>query len=92
SEPPIKFPLSARWTMAERMDQEREAFGFYFSAHPVDRHSQLAKLHGARSFITLGELNIPDDGTRAGATMAVLVEDARWRTSARGKRYMMATL
>ncbi|MCY1170210.1 Error-prone DNA polymerase [compost metagenome] len=92
SEPPIKLPLSARWTMAERMDQEREAFGFYFSAHPVDRHSHLAKLHGARSFVTLGELNIPDDGTRAGATMAVLVEDARWRTSARGKRYMMATL
>ena len=26
------------------------------------------------------------------ATMAVLVEDARWRTSARGRRYLMATL
>ncbi|MEG3175263.1 DNA polymerase III subunit alpha [Sphingomonas sp. RB3P16] len=92
SEPPIKLPLSARWTLAERMDQERDAFGFYFSAHPVDRHSHLAKMHGARSFATLGELNIPDDGTRTGATMAALVEDARWRTSARGKRYLMATL
>ena len=40
----------------------------------------------------LTELKIPEDGTRAGATMAVLVEDARWRTSARGKRYMMATV
>jgi DNA polymerase-3 subunit alpha len=27
-----------------------------------------------------------------GSTMAGLVEDARWRTSAKGRRYMMATL
>jgi DNA polymerase-3 subunit alpha len=88
----IKLPATARWTMAERMEQEKEAFGFYFSAHPVDRHAHLAKAHGARLYTALAELSIPDDGTRAGATMAVLVEDARWRTSARGKRYMMATL
>ena len=88
----IKLPQSARWSMSEKMEQEKEAFGFYFSAHPVDRHAHLAKAHGARLFTALAELSIPDDGTRAGATMAVLVEDARWRTSARGKRYMMATL
>ncbi len=88
----IKLPQSVRWTMAERMEQEKEAFGFYFSAHPVDRHRHIAISHGARAYTALGELNIPDDGSRAGATMAVLVEDARWRTSARGKRYMMAQL
>ncbi len=88
----IKLPLSARWSLAERMEQEKEAFGFYFSAHPVDRHAHLARMHGARAFARLGELNIPDDGTRAGAVMAALVEDTRWRTSARGKRYLMATL
>jgi DNA polymerase-3 subunit alpha len=88
----IKLPAGVRWSMAEAMEQEKEAFGFYFSAHPVDRHTHLAKMHGARQYVALTELNIPEDGTRAGATMAVLVEDARWRTSARGKRYMMATL
>ncbi len=86
----IKLPQAVRWSLAERMEQEKEAFGFYFSAHPVDRHAHLARIHGARSFASLTELTIPDDGSRAGATMAVLVEDARWRTSARGKRYMMA--
>jgi DNA polymerase-3 subunit alpha len=91
SEAAIKLPATARWTIAERMEQEKEAFGFYFSAHPVDRHALLAKMHGARSYATLGELQIAD-GTRAGATMAALVEDVRWRTSARGRRYMMATL
>ena len=92
AEPAIRLPQSARWTLAQRMEQEKEAFGFYFSAHPVDRHGHLARMHGARSYAALGELDIPDDGTRAGATMAALVEDARWRTSARGRRYMMATL
>ena len=87
----IKLPLSAKWTLAERMEQEKEAFGFYFSAHPVDRHAHLAKMHGARAFTALGELPIPDDG-RTNATMAALVEDARWRTSAKGRRYLMATL
>ncbi|HEU0067398.1 MAG TPA: DNA polymerase III subunit alpha [Sphingomonas sp.] len=82
----------ANWSLSQRMEQEKEAYGFYFSSHPVDRHAHLARMHGARAFAALTELAIPDDGTRAGATMAVLVEDARWRTSARGKRYMMAQL
>lgn len=87
----IKLPAQARWSLAERMEQEKEAFGFYFSAHPVDRYRHLAKTHGARSYVALGDLQIAD-GARVMATMAVLVEEARWRTSARGKRYMMATL
>ena len=32
------------------------------------------------------------EGERAGASMAGLVEEARWRVSARGRRYMMVTL
>jgi DNA polymerase-3 subunit alpha len=87
----IRPPVSARWTLAERMEQEKEAFGFYFSAHPVDRHRLLAKMHGARAYAALGDLPIAE-GQRTGATMAALVEEARWRTSARGRRYLMATL
>ncbi|MBX9814098.1 MAG: DNA polymerase III subunit alpha, partial [Sphingomonas sp.] len=85
----IKLPQSARWSLAERMEQEKEAFGFYFSAHPVDRYRVLAR--GATLFARLGEVAIPAGG-RATAQMAVLVEEARWRTSAKGKRYLMATL
>jgi DNA polymerase-3 subunit alpha len=87
----IKLPAAARWSLSERMEQEKDAFGFYFSAHPVDRHRMLAKMHGARTFASLGELHIAD-GARVGATLAVLVEEARWRTSARGRRYLMVTL
>jgi len=87
----IKLPQSARWSLAERMEQEKEAFGFYFSAHPVDRFTQLARMHGARRYADLGEMQIPESG-RAGAVMAAMVEDTRWRTSAKGRRYLMATL
>ncbi|WP_296613126.1 DNA polymerase III subunit alpha [Sphingomonas sp.] len=87
----IKLPLSARWSLAERMEQEKEAFGFYFSAHPVDRFTQLARMHGARRYADLGDMQIPESG-RAGAVMAAMVEDTRWRTSAKGRRYLMATL
>ena len=87
----VKLPANARWSLMERMEQEKDAFGFYFSAHPVDRHRMLAKMHGARTFASLGDLHIAD-GARVGATLAVLVEEARWRTSARGRRFMMATL
>jgi DNA polymerase III alpha subunit len=31
---PIRLPRDSRWSLAERMTAERDAFGFYFSAHP----------------------------------------------------------
>jgi DNA polymerase-3 subunit alpha len=89
---PIRMPASASWSLAERMAQEKEAFGFYFSAHPVDNYRHLAKAHGVKSFAELGAMPASADGGRSGAVMAGLVEEARWRTSAKGRRYLMATL
>jgi len=86
---PIRLPRDARWTLAERMAQERDAFGFYFSAHPVDQHRHLLAAHRVRQSSELGAVPIPADG-RGGATMAGLVEEARWRTSQRGRRFLMA--
>jgi DNA polymerase-3 subunit alpha len=89
---PIRMPLSETWTLAQRMAAEKEAFGFYFSAHPVDRYRHLADAHGARSFAQLSALPAPAEGGRTAGVMAGMVEDARWRTSARGRRYLMATM
>ncbi|WP_114951686.1 DNA polymerase III subunit alpha [Sphingosinicella terrae] len=89
---PIRMPVSETWTLAQRMAQEKESFGFYFSAHPVDNYRHLVEAHGARSFAQLCALPASAEGGRSGAVMAALVEDTRWRTSARGRRYMMATL
>ncbi len=88
----VQLPNGAHWSLAERMTQEKEAFGFYLSAHPVDRYRHLADAHHARSFGAICSLPAPVDGSRTGAVMAGLVEDVRWRTSARGRRYAMATL
>jgi DNA polymerase III subunit alpha len=89
---PIRMPQAESWTLAQRMVQEKESFGFYFSAHPVDRYRHLAQAHGAKTFAQLGELPAPADGGRSAAVMAGLIEEARWRTSAKGRRYLMATL
>ena len=86
---PIRLPRDARWTLAERMAAERDAFGFYFSAHPVDAQRHLLAAHKVRNF---AELEAPADGSRSSAMMAGLVEGVRWRVSAKGRRYMMATI
>jgi DNA polymerase-3 subunit alpha len=88
---PIRIPREANWTIAQRMAAERDAFGFYFSAHPVDAARHLLTAHKVKTFAQIGEMSV-GEGERVGATMAGLVEEARWRTSAKGRRYMMATL
>ena len=88
---PIRLPRDATWTLAERMAAEREAFGFYFSAHPVDASRHLLAAHKVRTFAELSEIQIAE-GERLTSTMAVLVEGVRWRVSARGRRYMIASL
>jgi DNA polymerase-3 subunit alpha len=87
----IQLPTSVHWSLAERINAERDAFGYYFSAHPLDRYAHLARVHGAREIASLAEMVIPE-GARVGATIAALVYDTRWRTSARGNRYLMASL
>jgi DNA polymerase-3 subunit alpha len=88
---PIRLPRNAEWTLAQRMAAERDAFGFYFSAHPVDAAKHLLAAHKVKTFAELADVRIAE-GERVGASMAALVEETRWRTSARGRRYMMATL
>jgi DNA polymerase-3 subunit alpha len=89
---PIRMPVASTWTLAQRMAAEKESFGFYFSAHPVDRYRHLAEAHGAKSYAALASLPAHAEGGRTGAVMAGMVEEARWRTSARGRRYLMATM
>ncbi len=88
---PVRLPREASWTLAQRMAAEREAFGFYFSTHPVDTARHLLAAHKVKLFADLADVRIAE-GERVGSNMAGLVEEARWRTSAKGRRYMMATL
>ena len=53
---PIRLPRDASWTLAQRMAAERDAFGFYFSAHPVDAARHLLAAHKVQTFAELAEL------------------------------------
>ena len=89
---PIRLPKDVHWTLAERMANERDSFGFYFSAHPVDAQRHLLAAHKVKRFADLAALPAPAEGGRSQSMMAALVEGARWATSARGKRYMRLTM
>ncbi len=87
-------PASASWTMAQTMAQEKEAFGFYFSGHPVEAWRPLLDAQGARSFTEIAALPAPKGGGRQGVVMAGLIEELRWRTpqTGKGNRYLLVTL
>lgn len=89
---PIRLARDAHWRLSERMGAERDAFGFYFSAHPVDSQRHLLVAHKVKSFADLTSIRAPADGGRSQTMMAGMVEAVRWRTSAKGRRYMMATI
>ncbi len=89
---PIRLPTNARWTLAERMAAERDAFGFFFSAHPVDSQRHLLIAHKVRSFAEVAAMPAPADGGRSSSMLAGLVEGARWRVSAKGRRFLTATI
>src|SRR3546814_884042 len=86
--PPGNVPA---WTLAETMEKEREAFGFYFAAHPLSAWRHVLDVHGARSYAQVTDGERPDGG-RGSAMMAGLVESVRWRTpqSGRGGRSLIA--
>ena len=89
--PSVQIPNVQPWTLTEKMAREKDAFGFYFSAHPVDHYRHLTDANGARSFAEIAASNMVA-GQRRPAIMAALIEGVRWRTSQRGNRYAMLNL
>jgi len=88
----VPLPTNVKWSGIERMAQEKEAFGFYFSAHPVDRYRQFARARGVRNYAELcGSSEGLREGERNGAMMAGLIEEIRWRDTKRGARFISAT-
>src|SRR3546814_20369188 len=74
------------------MTREKEAFGFYFSAHPVEQYQAIVAARGARTYGDICETVQMTPGTRVPATMAAMVESARPRVSQRGNRFLNLTL
>jgi DNA polymerase-3 subunit alpha len=86
----LRIERSTTWTLGEQMAFEKEAFGFYFSAHPCSQYDALAASHGAKSYATWLESGPIPEGVRRPAVLSALIEGVRWRESRKGKRFMVA--
>jgi DNA polymerase-3 subunit alpha len=87
AEPSLRLVEAAPWSRAEQMARERENFGFYFAAHPVEAWRPVAVANGARTHAALTAQGI--SGGRANAVMAAMVEGANRRRTKRGKDFVM---
>jgi DNA polymerase III subunit alpha len=86
----LRIDQSAAWSLGEQMNQEKDAFGFYFSAHPCSQFAAVAASHGAKTNVQLLESGPIPEGVRRAGTLAALIEGVRWRESRKGKRFMVA--
>ncbi|MFA7588441.1 MAG: DNA polymerase III subunit alpha, partial [Novosphingobium sp.] len=53
AEPSLRLVDVPVWPRIEQMAKERENFGFYFAAHPVEQWRAIASANGARSYGSL---------------------------------------
>lgn len=87
--PALRFAETEPWAKPEQMAKERECFGFYFAAHPVEQWRVVASANGARSYASLMEAGVPGGG-RAPAVMAAMVEGVQRRKTRRGTDFVIA--
>ena len=87
--PALRLIEAEPWSKAEQMAKERENFGFYFAAHPVEQFRAVASANGARTFASLMETGVPGGG-RAQAMMAAMVESVNRGKTRRGGDFIRA--
>jgi DNA polymerase-3 subunit alpha len=85
----LRLQPAEPWSRTERMAKERENFGFYFSAHPVQQYREVASANGARTYQSLMESGSPAGG-RGSAVMAVLVEGMTKARTRKGGTFVRA--
>jgi len=87
--PALRLAEVKPWSRSEQMAAERENFGFYFAAHPVEEYRAVASANGARTYASL-MTSSGEPGGRSGAVMAAMVENVQRRKTKRGKDFIAA--
>ncbi|WP_423142805.1 DNA polymerase III subunit alpha [Parablastomonas sp. CN1-191] len=90
AQPALRLAEAEPWSRAEQMAKERDVFGFYFAAHPVQQFHQVASANGARSHASLIEGGVAGGG-RMPAVMAVLIEGVNRRRTRNGRDFVVAS-
>jgi DNA polymerase-3 subunit alpha len=84
------------WNLAQTMAQEKEAFGFFFSGHPIDQWQHVLDAQGARTYAATCQDGGPAGGGRTSCVLAGIIEEAKWRTpqngNGRSSRYLLISL
>lgn len=89
--PSLRLAETQPWSRSDQMAAERENFGFYFAAHPVEEYRAVASANGARTYASLMAGGGEGEGAgRTGAVMAALVENVQRRKTKRGKDFIAA--
>ncbi|MCW1431314.1 DNA polymerase III subunit alpha [Novosphingobium sp. JCM 18896] len=86
TEQALRMVEAEPWSRSDQMAKERENFGFYFAAHPVEQYRAIASANGARSHASL-----MSGGVAAGrlqATMAAMVEGASKGRTRKGAEFV----
>ncbi|MEL7445040.1 MAG: DNA polymerase III subunit alpha [Pseudomonadota bacterium] len=85
----LRLATVEEWSRTDRMAKERENFGFYFSAHPVQQYRDVASANGARTYQSLMEAGAPPGG-RGHAVIAAMVEGMNKARTRRGGEFVRA--
>ena len=93
----LQLPRAEPWPLGTLMDKEREAFGFYFSAHPLDAYTHVLRAHNVITYAEAINSEPPTSGNRLPATLAGMIESCRWRQppprdGKQGNRYLMVDI
>ena len=84
----LRLTETEAWSRSEQMAKERENFGFYFAAHPVEQWRAVASANGARSYASLMESGVA--GGRSAAVMAAMVESVSKGKTRKGNDFVRA--
>jgi DNA polymerase III subunit alpha len=88
SAPSLRLIEAEPWSRPEQMAKERENFGFYFAAHPVEQFRAVASANGARSYASLVAQGVPNG--RSQAVMAAMIEAVNRGRTRKGKDFVRA--
>jgi DNA polymerase-3 subunit alpha len=87
-EPALRLVEAPAWPRAEQMAAERDNFGFFFAAHPVQQYRAVASAQGARSYGSIIGEGVA--GGRRNAVMAALVENVSKGRTRKGGAFIRA--
>ncbi|MEO8601451.1 MAG: DNA polymerase III subunit alpha [bacterium] len=85
--PEPALPPAMPWPDKEMLKAEREALGFYITAHPLDKYEA-----DMRKFVTATCEQLPDKSDKSTVSLGGVIQNLQLKNSKKGDRYAAFTL